>query len=336
MVLDLSVLNRFIPCPSFKMTTTKSVRQAIDRRSWIVTLDLKDAYWHVPIRESFRNFLAFQVEDRAYRFKAMPFGLNIAPRIFTKLVSVLIKELRGKGVKIFAYLDDWILWESSPQRCRAALEKVRSVIQKYGFLVNEKKSMLTPSQRVKWLGLIWDTTDGTLGLPLDYQNKVKSAVKDFVAKKFVTRRQLERVVGLINFACSVDPIGRVCLKKVNRHMRKAANVKLRDRPFPLSLPLKTSLRRWLQSKVLSRSVPWTSPQPQVEVYTDASQSGWGFHSSNGLQKQGVWSNPLLGCHINIKEMVVVWIALRSLRLSRGASVRIHSDNNVVVCCLNTG
>ena len=168
MILDLSVLNRFIPCPSFKMTTTKSVRQAIDRRAWIVTLDLKDAYWHVPIRESFRNFLAFQVEDRPYRFKAMPFGLNIAPRIFTKLVSVLIKELRGKGVKIFAYLDDWILWESSPQRCRAALEKVRCVIQKYGFLVNEKKSMLTPSQQVKWLGLMWDTTDGTLGLPLDY------------------------------------------------------------------------------------------------------------------------------------------------------------------------
>ena len=198
-----------------------------------------------------------------------------------------------------------------------ALEKVRKVIEKYGFIGNEKKSMLTPSQRVKWLGLIWDTTDGTLGLPLGYQNKVKSAVKDFVAKKFVTRRQLERVVGLVNFACSVNPVGCVSLKKVNRHMRKAANVKLRYKPFPLSLPLRTSLQRWLKLEVLSRRVPWRSPQPQVEVYTDASQSGWGFHASNGLQKQGVWSSPLLQSHINIKEMVVIWIALRSPRLPRG-------------------
>ena len=336
MVLDLSRLNRFIPCPGFKMTTVKAVRQVLDQGSWIVTLDLKDAYWHVPIRESFRNFLAFQVESRAYRFRAMPFGLNIAPRIFTKLVTVLIKELRAKGVKIFAYLDDWLIWESSPHRCRAALQKVLRVIEKYGFLVNEKKSMLTPAQRVKWLGLIWDTNEGSLSLPQDYQAKVKAAVKDFVAKKFVTRRQLERVVGLINFACTVDPLGRVYLKRVNRHMRRAANAKMRDRQVRLSVPLKHSLRRWLKSDVLSRGIPWIIPQPSLELYTDASQSGWGFHASNGLQKQGVWSNPLRGCHINIKEMVVIWIALRSLRLKRGTSIRVHSDNSVVVCCLNRG
>ena len=113
--------------------------------------------------------------------------------------------------------------------------------------------------------MIWDTTDGTLGLPLDYQNKVKSAVKDFVAKKFVSRRQLERVVGFINFACTVDPKGRVYLKPVNTHMRKVANAKLTDKLFPLSVPLKVSLRWWLKPDVLSRTVPWTIPEPHVEV-----------------------------------------------------------------------
>ena len=63
MVLDLSGLNLFILCLGFKMTTVKTVLQFLDQGSWIVTLDLKDAYWHVPIRESLRNFLAFQVEN---------------------------------------------------------------------------------------------------------------------------------------------------------------------------------------------------------------------------------------------------------------------------------
>ena len=40
-------------------------------------------------------------------------------------------------------------------------------------------------------------------------------------------------------------------------MKKKANVKLRDKPFPLSVPLKTSLQRWLKSEVLSWKVPWT-------------------------------------------------------------------------------
>ena len=37
MMLDLSVLIRYIPCQSLKTTTTKSVRQAIDMKAWIVT-----------------------------------------------------------------------------------------------------------------------------------------------------------------------------------------------------------------------------------------------------------------------------------------------------------
>lgn len=48
---------------------------------------------------------------------AMPFGLNIAPKVFTKLCSVRIKELHLKGIKIFANLDDWIVWASSCEHC---------------------------------------------------------------------------------------------------------------------------------------------------------------------------------------------------------------------------
>ena len=161
-------------------------------------------------------------------------------------------------------------------------------------------------------------------------------MKYFVAKKFVKRRQLERVVGLINFAWSVDPIHQVCLKKVNRHMRKAANVKLSDTPFPLSFPLKISLPDMLETEVLSQKVIWTIPPLQVEVYTDAYMSGWNFHTLNGIQKQGVWSNPFLHCHISTKEMVVIWIALRSLQLAKRTSIWVHSDNKIVICCLNRG
>ena len=119
MVLNLSVLNWFILSPTFKMITVKTIHQVPNQGSLVVTLDLKDVHWHVPIRESFWNFLAFQVECWAFHFWAMLFGLNITPRIFTKL--------RTKGIKIFDYLDDWIIWESSPHRCRAGLLKVRSV-----------------------------------------------------------------------------------------------------------------------------------------------------------------------------------------------------------------
>ena len=53
---------------------------------------------------------------------------------------------------------------------------------------------------------------------------MKPAVEEFVAKKFVTSRQLERVVVLIDFACSIDPIGRIYLNKDKQADEKADNV----------------------------------------------------------------------------------------------------------------
>ena len=50
MILDLSRLNRSIPCPRFRMTIVKAVRQVLDQWSWIVTLDLKDTYWQGPFQ----------------------------------------------------------------------------------------------------------------------------------------------------------------------------------------------------------------------------------------------------------------------------------------------
>lgn len=47
--------------------------------TWMVSLDLRDAYWHVLIHPCFRNWLGFVcVVRQAYRFRCLPFGLNLA------------------------------------------------------------------------------------------------------------------------------------------------------------------------------------------------------------------------------------------------------------------
>ena len=90
-ILDLSYLNKFIRCDHFKMTTITQVRTLLSRGPFTCSLDLSDAFWHIPIAPHFRPYLAFALGRRRFRFKAMPFGLNIAPRIFTKLANCIVK-----------------------------------------------------------------------------------------------------------------------------------------------------------------------------------------------------------------------------------------------------
>ncbi|VDI11184.1 Hypothetical predicted protein [Mytilus galloprovincialis] len=56
-VLDLSVLNQYLVVPHFKMETNRSIRSTIHSGIWTTSLDLMDAYFHIPISHKFRHFL---------------------------------------------------------------------------------------------------------------------------------------------------------------------------------------------------------------------------------------------------------------------------------------
>ena len=91
------------------MTTIADVRSVLPTNVYTCSVDLTDAYWHVPINPYFQQFLGFRLGSTKYQFQVMPFGLNIAPRIFTKLTRPILEELRAKGVCVVVYLDDWLV-----------------------------------------------------------------------------------------------------------------------------------------------------------------------------------------------------------------------------------
>jgi len=215
-VLDMSRLNKFIPCQKFKITTAKAVRQVIFKEAWIVTLDLKSAYWHVSIHPKFQPLLGFKIEDQSYQFRAMLFGLNIAPSVFTKLCSVNIKELRIKGIKLFAYLDDWIVWAPSYKLCIQALKTVCMVIQKYGFIINQEKSVFIPTKVLEWLGLICDSKKQTFsassfsGESQGLHHEVLEVQVHHSLSSLENRR--------------ANPMNRIFLKQVNRSLERVSEV----------------------------------------------------------------------------------------------------------------
>ena len=97
----------------------------------------------------------------------MPFGLNIAPRIFTKLAGEVVKQLRLQGVNLVTYLDDGLVWAVTVEECNKAVSLVLTFLQNLGFLINWKQSRLTPQTTFQWLGLKWDLKKQTLSIPSD-------------------------------------------------------------------------------------------------------------------------------------------------------------------------
>ena len=55
------------------------LRDLLRAGDWMTKVDLKDAYFMVPIHEEDRAFLKFLFKERTYQFKCQPFGQACAP-----------------------------------------------------------------------------------------------------------------------------------------------------------------------------------------------------------------------------------------------------------------
>lgn len=334
-ILDLTDLNTCIRCEKFQMLTVSQVRTLLPPGAVTCTIDLTDAYWHIPIARNRIPFLGFRLGKKAYSFKAMPFGLNIAPKIFTKLGKAVVQHLRSQGIMIVAYLDDWLIWAQSKKECVQAVQKVIDFIQSLGFCINIKKSRLVPSTSFQWLGLQWDLTKHTLCLPQAKRIEIAKIVRTFIRSPSSSRRIQERVLGLLQFASIVHPILKARLKDINRVWRSRANKRLRDRRSSMPHILQRQLRPWAKAAKLTRKVPLQPPLQSMTIHTDASLDGWGAHSE--CQKvQGKWSVKFQTFHINVLEAMAVLLALKRIRPPRKTHIRLALDSTVVMHSINRG
>ena len=89
----------------------------------------------------------------------MPQGLSSAPRIFTKVIRVVLAYLRFHGIRIAAWIDDTLIAASSHSLCQDHTFTMVRTFEELGFDPNKNKSQLSPVQKLCHLGLIWDSLE---------------------------------------------------------------------------------------------------------------------------------------------------------------------------------
>lgn len=95
------------------METLKYTVNLLCPDCFMVTIDLRDAYYHVPIYQDHQKFLRVAVQMGPHvvhlQYQALPFGVAIAPRIFTKLLAEMAAHIREESGVFIPYLDNFLL-----------------------------------------------------------------------------------------------------------------------------------------------------------------------------------------------------------------------------------
>ena len=197
---------------SIQMETVKSVRQAMRLNDWAVSIDLTDAYLHVPIHHQSRKYLRFVHEDQVYHFSALPFGMSLSLLIFSKLMDVIAAFLRQRTISVFPYLDDWLIKNLIRNRLITQTSFCIQTIQSLGFLPNLKKSDLFPAQKFTFIGMEFLTQQNLVRVPMDrVQNQILT-IKKIMSAKHVSARTFLSLLGKLSAAADLVLLGRLHLR----------------------------------------------------------------------------------------------------------------------------
>lgn len=84
---------------------------------FMASIDLKDAYYTVPISTDHPKYLKFIFNGSLYQYTCLPNGLSCAPRVFTKLLKPIYATLHNLGYLSLRYIDDSYLKGDTSSEC---------------------------------------------------------------------------------------------------------------------------------------------------------------------------------------------------------------------------
>ena len=334
-VIDLSHLNDFVQLTPFKMETVASVLLSVREGDFLASLDLKDAYFQIPIHGSSRKLLRFMSEGTVYQFKALCFGLSTAPQVFTRVFAAVSAWAHARGIRLLRYLDDWLVLSSSEKKAKESIRELLSLCRTLGIVINEK-SDLVPSQSAKYLGMTIDTGAGKVFPSLARVEKFLAVAERFCSMQSPPAQLWQVILGHLASLERLVPHGRLRMRSLQWHLKSQWSPESDPPSLPVALPeeARRDLSWWMVRDHLLVGVRFGTPAPDLHLYSDASSSDWGAHLLD-QNVSGVWSAQEKLLHINLLEMKALFLALQAFQEDvAGHHVTAMCDNSTVVAYVN--
>lgn len=334
-ILNLKSFNRFVETSHFKMEDYRTATKLMSPNCYMASVDLKDAYFLINMHESSKKYLRFKFEQHTYEFQCLPFGLSSAPYIFTKLLKPVVSYLRSKGFFIVNYLDDFLCLGSSYSDCLNCVTETVNLLTNLGFVINHQKSQLIPSQCQQFLGFELNSLNMTIGLPLEKRKKILNLLKDVAKRKNIIIREFAKLLGVLTSACPAIAYGWMYTKLLEREKFLALRQSNDNYDGKMVIPdiLNEDLI-WWEKHIMTATNLIRNGQYSLEIYSDASLSGWGV-MCNGERANGFWDSIESQNHINLLELKAAFMGLQCFASDiHNSEILLRIDNTVAISYIN--
>ena len=333
--------------PDFEEAIKICVREGVGCH--IAKSDMSSAFRHVPMRPDQWYLLVMKathpITKETFYFvdKCLPFGSSISCAIFQAISDAIafVVEYKTKKNNV-NYLDDHLFAAAMRMACNRQVRTFLKVCELIRFPVALEKTYWGTTL-LSFLGLLLDTVNQVVCIPLDKLEKARNMIDKFLAKKKATVLEFQKLAGSLNFLCRCIVPGRAFLRRLYlphvKGLKPHHHVKVtRENKLDL-LTWKNFLahpsvfaRDFIQTDITSAQV--------LDMYSDASRNfKLGFGAYCGSEwTWGQWNEEF--CNkvqpsIEYLELFGVTVGvLNWLRLFKNKKILLFCDNEAVVHMIN--
>lgn len=306
--------------------------------------DIESAFRLLPVHPDSYHLLGFQLDSQYNYNKCLPMGCAISCAHFEAFSTFLEWELgkRAPGGGRVHYLDDFLfIGEAGTEDCNKLLREFESLAEELGIPLEADKTE-GPTTRLTFLGIELDSVAGTYRLPQEKVEDLRANIRQLTQKKKATLKELQQVIGKLNFATRVIPAGRAFAKRLAWLTRGLTQKHHRAR---LTEGVREDMEQWDRflrdfNGTLIWQKPWVHAY-ELELYTD-SAGGIGFGAilgtawTSGAWPQ-TWHDAGVTRNIALLELVPIVVAFNIWATElANRQITLWSDNQAVVQAVNTG
>lgn len=137
LVVDFRQLNKNVIPDKFPLPRIDEILDHLGRAKFFTTLDLMSGFHQIELEEDSKKTTAFSTVSGHYEFNRLPFGLNISPNSFQRMMQIALSGLPPECA--FLYIDDIIVVGCSVNHHLSNLEKVFEKLRFYNLKLNPSK-----------------------------------------------------------------------------------------------------------------------------------------------------------------------------------------------------
>lgn len=279
-ILDCRSVNAHIHTEHFKMVNVQMVAAIIHPSDWAISLDLTAAYGSLATSNNLRQYTGFVLDGKVFAQVGLPFGVNIAPLIFTKTMEVVFRWIRQVySIRCLFYIDDLLFLHHDPKLLIDSVSHIVTLLVRLGFVINREKSLLSPSRIFTYLGWEWDTARFIVRLPEERRNRLSALTSNWEGamkeERTVTIREFASLIGQLVATSFVYTQASMRLKVLDMMKVKAVARDQWTGTMSLTEDLAEELQWWKRNLAGWRERELGYLQIQGIINTDASPVGMG-------------------------------------------------------------